>query len=138
MKYIKEMSEETDLNIQPHNSVKEAVNNSDIIIAATNSKTPILNGKWLKRGFFVGSINMNEEIDDELPRISDRIIVDDLESILKRSSLQVILKKKEGRMSEKDNILLINGGIPVEDAVVIFRLYEIAKKRGIGTEFRFQ
>ena len=100
---------------------------------------------------------MNEEIDDDLPRISDKIIVDDLESVLKRSSLQVkiergefssqdihgelseiILKKKEGRITEKDNILLINGGIPVEDSVVLFRLYEIAKKRGIGTRFRFQ
>ena len=157
MQYVKEMSEKTNLNIQPHDSIKNAVNNSDIIIVATNSKTPVLNGEWLKRGFFVGSINMNDEIDDELPRISDKIVVDDLESILKRSSLQVkiergafssqdiygelseiILKKKEGRITEEDNILLINGGIPVEDAVVLFRLYETAKKRGIGTKFRFQ
>jgi ornithine cyclodeaminase len=45
---------------------------------------------------------------------------------------KIILDKKFGRMSDKENIIFIGGGMPVEDVAWSYSVYKNAVKMGIG------
>jgi thiomorpholine-carboxylate dehydrogenase len=68
-------------------SVKEAVCDADVLVTATNSKTPILRGEWLKRGCHVNAVGACRpdwrELDDEA--MANVLFVDSREAALKES-----------------------------------------------------
>src|SRR5207253_3353637 len=68
-------------------SAEEAVRDADVIVTATNSKTPILRGAWLKPGSHVNAIGACRpdwrELDDEA--LSNIVFVDSREGALKES-----------------------------------------------------
>ena len=86
--FAREMSSAT-LPVKPVESAREAVEGSDIVLAATNSNTPVLDGAWLEPGTHVISIvasniglqqggfirEKRRELDDETVRRADRIVV---------------------------------------------------------------
>ena len=86
--FAREMSS-AQLAAQPVESAREAVGGSDIVLAATNSNTPVLDGSWLEAGAHVTSIvasnvglqqggfirEKRRELDDETIRKADRIVV---------------------------------------------------------------
>jgi ornithine cyclodeaminase/alanine dehydrogenase-like protein (mu-crystallin family) len=65
----------------------EAVNGADVVVTATNSKTPVLKGSWLKPGCHVNAIGACRpdwrELDDEA--MSNVVFVDSREGALKES-----------------------------------------------------
>lgn len=79
--FAKKMSHELGLNVTPANGVQEAAANADIVITATNAKTPILEGDWLKPGTHITSIangdktRTRQELDDATLRRADPIFV---------------------------------------------------------------
>jgi thiomorpholine-carboxylate dehydrogenase len=68
-------------------SAEEAVRDADVIVTATNSKTPVLNGAWLKPGCHVNAIGACRpdwrELDDEA--MSNVVFVDSREGAMKES-----------------------------------------------------
>src|SRR5437016_7892957 len=68
-------------------SAEEAVRGADVVVTATNSKTPVLKGSWLKRGCHVNAIGACRpdwrELDDAA--ISNVVFVDSREGALKES-----------------------------------------------------
>jgi thiomorpholine-carboxylate dehydrogenase len=66
---------------------EEAVRGADVIVTATNSKTPVLKGAWLKPGCHVNAIGACRpdwrELDDEA--MSNVVFVDSREGALKES-----------------------------------------------------
>ena len=68
-------------------SAEEAVRGADVIVTATNSKTPVLKGAWLKQECHVNAIGACRpdwrELDDEA--MSNVIFVDSREGALKES-----------------------------------------------------
>jgi thiomorpholine-carboxylate dehydrogenase len=68
-------------------SAKEAVCGADVLVTATNSKTPILRGEWLKRGCHVNAVGACRpdwrELDDEA--MANVLFVDSREAALKES-----------------------------------------------------
>jgi ornithine cyclodeaminase/alanine dehydrogenase-like protein (mu-crystallin family) len=66
---------------------EEAVRGADVVVTATNSKTPVLKGSWLKSGCHVNAIGASRpdwrEQDDEVMR--NVVFVDSLEGALKES-----------------------------------------------------
>jgi ornithine cyclodeaminase/alanine dehydrogenase-like protein (mu-crystallin family) len=68
-------------------SAEEAVRGADVIVTATNSKTPLLKGAWLKLGCHVNAIGACRpdwrELDDDA--MSNVIFVDSREGALKES-----------------------------------------------------
>jgi ornithine cyclodeaminase/alanine dehydrogenase-like protein (mu-crystallin family) len=68
-------------------SAEEAVRNADVIVTATNSKTAILKGAWLKRGSHVNAVGACRpdwrELDDEA--MSNVVFVDSREGAMKES-----------------------------------------------------
>lgn len=147
---------QTRLDVASMGSVREAVEGADIVVLATTSRKPVLKGEWLRPGIFVGSIAMDEEFDDEVPRRAHKIVVDDMEELVKRSSLkfkfdrgalspkdiygqlgEIVVGRKPGREHDEEEILLVTTGMPMEDVAVLSRVYELAKRRGLGTPFNF-
>lgn len=59
---------------------EEAVREADIVVTASRSKTPVLDGVWLKPGCFVAAIGTSlpdgRELDDETMRRAGRVIVE--------------------------------------------------------------
>src|SRR6266516_650060 len=66
-------------------SAEEAVRGADVVVTATNSKTPVLKGSWLKAGCHVNAIGACRpdwrELDDEA--MSNVVFVDSREGALK-------------------------------------------------------
>jgi ornithine cyclodeaminase/alanine dehydrogenase-like protein (mu-crystallin family) len=83
------------LEIRPVSGAEEAVRGSDMVIAATSSNVPVLDGRWLDPGVHVTSIvvsniglkrggfiaNMRQELDDESMRRAEVIGVNSRETI---------------------------------------------------------
>src|SRR5437764_4926103 len=68
-------------------SAEEAVRGADVIVTATNSKTPVLEGSWLKSGCHVNAIGACRpdwrELDDDA--MTNVVFVDSREGALKES-----------------------------------------------------
>src|SRR2546428_469425 len=68
-------------------SAEEAVRDADVVVTATNSKTPVLKGSWLKPGCHVNAVGACRpdwrELDDEA--ISNVLFVDSREAAMKES-----------------------------------------------------
>ena len=68
-------------------SAEEAVRGADVVVTATNSKTPMLKGAWLKPGCHVNAVGACRpgwrELDDEA--MSNIVFVDSREGALKES-----------------------------------------------------
>jgi thiomorpholine-carboxylate dehydrogenase len=68
-------------------SAEEAVRGADVVVTATNSKTPVLKGSWLKSGCHVNAIGACRpdwrELDDEA--MSNVVFVDSRDGALKES-----------------------------------------------------
>ena len=68
-------------------SAEEAVRGADVIVTVTSSKTPVLNGAWLKPGCHVNAVGACRpdwrELDDEA--MSNVVFVDSREGALKES-----------------------------------------------------
>ena len=78
-----------DIKIEAVNSAREAVEGADIVVAATNSNVPVMDGSWLQPGTHVVSIvasnvgllrggfvsKKRQELDDETVRRSDCIVL---------------------------------------------------------------
>ncbi len=68
-------------------SAEEAVRDADVIVTATNSKTPVLKGYWLKLGCHVNAVGACRpdwrELDDEA--MSNVMFVDSREGAMKES-----------------------------------------------------
>jgi ornithine cyclodeaminase/alanine dehydrogenase-like protein (mu-crystallin family) len=68
-------------------SAEQAVRGADVIVTATSSKTPVLNGSWLKPGCHVNAVGACRpdwrELDDEA--IQNIVFVDSREGAMKES-----------------------------------------------------
>jgi ornithine cyclodeaminase/alanine dehydrogenase-like protein (mu-crystallin family) len=68
-------------------SAEEAVRDADVVVTATNSKTPVLKGSWLKPGCHVNAIGACRpdwrELDDEA--MANVLFVDSREGAMKES-----------------------------------------------------
>jgi ornithine cyclodeaminase/alanine dehydrogenase-like protein (mu-crystallin family) len=68
-------------------SAEEAVRGADIVVTATNSKTPVLKGSWLKSGCHINAVGACRpdwrELDDEA--MSNVVFVDSREGAVKES-----------------------------------------------------
>src|SRR5437762_7608410 len=77
-------------------SAEEAVRDADTIVTATNSKTPVLKGSWLKSGCHVNVVGASRadwrELDDEA--MANVVFVDSREGAMKESG-DVILSGAE-------------------------------------------
>ena len=140
-------------------SAREAVEGADLVVAATNTSQPIVNGAWIAKGAFVVSIvsgdlkTQRRELDDETMRRAALVVSHAKETaraqrhgdlwgpveagILKWEDIhdlsEVVAGKAPGRQRPEDiTVFKNNVGIGLQFAAVAPRVYELARSKGIG------
>ncbi len=154
-RFAKEMSELCQCEVEPVPRPEMAAEDKDIIITATTSREPVLNGHWIAEGTHLNVIGSNflgkAEVDAVAVRRCDSIVVDskdqarleagDFVQPLEEGSIhwadihelgQVIVGRFTGRAHPEDVTLFKSLGIAVEDLVTAARVYEKAKAEGVG------
>jgi ornithine cyclodeaminase/alanine dehydrogenase len=134
---------------------REAVAGMPIVVTATSSKSPVLEGNWLQPGTLVAAIGSNwlqkSELDVETIRRADRIVCDsiaccraeagDFVQALKEGVFSwdqaieladVVAGQKPGRQRDDEIILFKSVGMALEDVALAQRVLELARQRGMG------
>ena len=118
-----------DCDVKPVGSAKEAVENSDVLLTATNSNVPVFSGEWIQPGAHVTSIMggnvglvragvaaaTRRELDDVTIKRTDVIVVNSREQAIQDEQGDLFDPVQAGFLSwEKVGELgeLLNGGIP--------------------------
>jgi alanine dehydrogenase len=137
-------------------TAEKAVRDADIIVTATASAKPVLEGAWISPGAHVNAIGSNfpnkSELDQAAVNRASIVAVDSLEqSQIESGELilafgsdpkrwqtvvelsQIVAGRAAGRTNPDQITLFKSNGIATEDIVVGGRLYELAKARGVGT-----
>jgi ornithine cyclodeaminase/alanine dehydrogenase-like protein (mu-crystallin family) len=158
-RFAREMSEECGIEVIAVASAEDAVRDSDIVTAATNTVEPVIEGRWLEKGSHVNSIVGGDgylarrELDDETIRRAGLIVVGYKPQILidkqaefadriERGMVKVedlhelgelLTGKCRGRQDEKEITLFKNNtGMGIQFAATARLVYEKAKEKGIG------
>src|SRR5262245_5738464 len=154
-RFAAEMSEACGCEVAPVPRPEMAAEDKDIVITATTSREPVLNGHWIAEGTHVNAIGSNflgkAELDAVAVRRCESIVVDskdqarleagDFVQALEEGSIhwadihelgQVIVGRYTGRAHPQDVTLFKSLGIAVEDVAVAARVYTQAQAAGLG------
>jgi ornithine cyclodeaminase/alanine dehydrogenase-like protein (mu-crystallin family) len=142
--------------LQPVETVKEALENADLIVTVTNAVEPVVRREWISPGAHlnvVGSSTPNaREVDTETMAASS-LFVDRCESTINeagdylfaaregaigpdhiRAEIGEVLKgEKPGRTSPEEITLFKSLGLAIEDLAAANQLYRKAKELNAGT-----
>jgi alanine dehydrogenase len=159
-RFADEMSELCRTEVLPVPRPEMAAEDKDIVITATTSREPVLNGHWLAEGTHINAVGSNylsqAEIDAVTVRRCDSIVVDskdqarleagDFVQALEDGSIhwadvhelgQVITGRYTGRAHDADVTLFKSLGIGIEDVAVAAKVYEAARSAGLGKEIEW-
>src|SRR5436853_350380 len=154
-RFAQEMQPVCGCEIEPVPRPEMAAQDKDIIITATSSREPVLNGNWIAEGTHLNVIGSNflgkAEVDAVAVRRCESIIVDskdqarleagDFVQALEEGSIhwadvhelgQVIVGLFTGRAHPQDVTLFKSLGIAIEDVAVAARVYTKAQSAGLG------
>jgi alanine dehydrogenase len=128
-------------------SAEEAVRDADVVVVATTSQTPVLQGAWLAPGAHVNAVGAPRptwrELDDEALRKS-RLYVESREAATSESGDviaagqvfaeigEVVRGLKPGRQSASEITLFKSVGVAVEDVVTADLVYRKARQASPG------
>ena len=139
------------------NSAEEAVKGSDIILAATSSREPVVLSGWVEDGAHITSVGAHmrdaREIDGETVAKA-KVVVDSREACLQEAGDllipmaegligenhiyaelgEIVAGLKPGRTSDSEITLFKSVGLAIQDAAVAKLAYEKAKQAGVGFE----
>jgi alanine dehydrogenase len=143
------------INLIPVSSEEEAVRGADVLITATTSTSPVVQGAWLKPGVHINAIGANfehrRELDSATVAAAKFIATDDTEQV-RYESTDLAVPVSEGKLSwdqvhslgdvvagkikgrnTRDEITLFKSlGVAIEDVALAARAYEKALKLGVG------
>lgn len=154
--FARSMNSEFRAGVKPVESVKEAVQDADVIVSTTPVRSPIISDEWIPEGAHINAIGADAKGKQELdPRILKRakIVVDDWEQashsgeinvplskgeISKRDIYadigEIVTGKKEGRTSGDEITVFDSTGLAVQDIGTAWRAYRKALKIDAGNE----
>jgi ornithine cyclodeaminase/alanine dehydrogenase-like protein (mu-crystallin family) len=149
--------------VRPAASARAAVHGADIVVCATNSQDPVIDGAWLAPGQHVGSVQ-SHELDMVTLERADAIVVRSREAatfhhppgnapveaaevkhldrhlVGKVVELGDVVCGRAGRRSADDVTLFTGGGLGassglgIQFAAVGHAVYQAAKAKGLGRE----
>jgi alanine dehydrogenase len=153
--FAREMCEICQTDVVPVSHPEAAAEKKDIVITATTSREPVLNGNWLAEGAHVNAVGSNfmgkAEVDVVTIRRASCVVVDskdqarleagDFQQALEDGSLhwsnvrelgQVVIGRNAARKHPQDITLFKSLGIAIEDVAVAARVYAKARAEGVG------
>ena len=150
--FARKMSHQLGREVSTAAEPQEAVDGADILIAATNSHKPVINGSWLTPGMHVTSIangdktRTRQEIDEETLRRADPIFVTSKETVCVNESdvfravrdqiiswervheiSSLLLGETPGRTNDRQITLFKLQGTGIMDVAIGLRVYERIK-----------
>jgi ornithine cyclodeaminase/alanine dehydrogenase-like protein (mu-crystallin family) len=154
-RFVQEMTPICGCELEPVPRPEMAAQDKDIVITATASREPVLNGNWIAEGTHLNVIGSNflgkAEVDAVTVRRCESIVVDskdqarleagDFVAALEEGSIhwsdihelgQVIVGRYTGRAKPQDVTLFKSLGIAIEDLAVAARVYAKAQAAGLG------
>jgi len=136
------------------NSVRDAVEGSDIVVTITPSRQPVVSDDWIEPGTHINCIGADAPGKEELDPViltRSKMVVDDWEQASHSGEINVPLAKgivtrndiwgnigevvaglKEGRTSSDEITVFTSTGLAVQDAVTAELAYKKALERNIG------
>lgn len=154
--FASEMAARLAVPIQSTEDARAAVEGADIVLAATNSATPVIDADWLRPGMHVGFIREFEMSDEVLAR-ADRVITHtkqgdiDHHTAIGQEALaqtqrgrgiawadyadlaEVLVGSAVGRGSSAEvTVFMNNFGVGIQFAALGARAYQGACERGLG------
>jgi ornithine cyclodeaminase len=150
------LAKELKMDISLVDDAEAAVRGADIVVAATTSKEPVVQGRWLKPGAFVAAVGAyaaeHRELDDEVIARASCHVIDSRADCLDRAGDFVIpmhaglLRREQvaeiaeiasgartGRKSAEDIIVFKSSGVPIQDLVTAQHIERRAVERGLGS-----
>lgn len=157
--FAREMRERLGVEVIAVESAEDAVRGCQVVIAITNSSTPVFDGGALEPGTHINAAGSNSwlrrEVDNVTIQHSDLIVVDNLEQA-KTECGELIFAAEQGvfrwseavelkhivtgaftRSSAASITLFESQGIGIEDVACCAVVLQKARERGIGTELPF-
>lgn len=126
--FCKKMNGKLGIDVIPAHSPQEAIRGSDIVVAATTSKFPVFDGRWLEEGVHVNAIGAHypeiRELDEYAIR-GHKVVVDTMDSLKECGEFclsnfeerdiyaelgDVVARKKLGRMTPTEITVFKSGG----------------------------
>lgn len=162
-RFCDDMTRRLGVPVMPSRTARGAVDGADIVVLATNSHDPVIDGEWLQPGQHVGSVQTHELDDATLDRV-DRIVsrsadpatfhfppgggpveateIRELPERLRPKvvTLGEVLLGRAGRSAASDITLFTGGGLGASSGLGIQfaaagqAVYEAARAAGIGRE----
>jgi ornithine cyclodeaminase/alanine dehydrogenase-like protein (mu-crystallin family) len=159
-RFAREMGKRLGIEIVPVENPKEAVEEKDIVVAATNSSRPVLEGSWISEGAHVTSIVNSDqrfprrELDNDTFARSDIVVIASLEQCQQDHAAdifesveagalswkrvcelgEVVTGKRGRRNTPKQITLFKNNALAVEFTALAWRVFQIAQREGLGEE----
>ena len=155
--FCREMTEKLQIEIEPAESAEAAARFGDIVITATTSSQPLIQGAWLRPGTHVNAIGANmasrREVDDLSLTRAGLIVVDSIKqakeeagdliqglAVLKRGwegvveLCEIVAGGRPGRNSNDEITIFKSSGIALWDVASAAYIYRQALARGRGKE----
>jgi ornithine cyclodeaminase/alanine dehydrogenase len=156
-RFSKEMSKLIGREVVIAASPEDVVTRSEIIVTATTSRTPVFDGKALRKGTHINAIGAFRpdwrELDDETVQRS-KVVVDSKEAALTEAGDiimplkakrineehiyaeigEIVAGTKKARTNEEEITLFKSLGLGVQDAATAYLAYKKAREAGVGLE----
>ncbi len=155
--FAERMSSALGVDATPAVSPDKAVRGAEIVVAATTSATPVVQGEWLEPGAHINAMGANRlearELDDAAVRRCSLIVADSVDQARweagdlagpvsqgvlrwdRISDLGQLVAGKGPRRTRREEVTLFKSlGLAIEDVAVAAFVYERARKEGLGTE----
>jgi len=158
--FKKEIENELGIEVEIAEQGDDLLINTDIIVAATTSTTPLFSGDKVAEGTHISSIGAHAPAARELDSIlikrasllaaglkeaclaeAGDYIIPISEGVIKKDDIisigNIITGKKKGRTSDSDITVFKSVGISAQDVAVAKLVYDRALDEGIGKDIKF-
>jgi ornithine cyclodeaminase/alanine dehydrogenase-like protein (mu-crystallin family) len=155
--FARRMGERLKLDLVPVSQPREAVEGLPIVVTATSSRQPVLEGAWLTPGTLVAAMGSNwldkAELDAAAVARAGLVVCDDVACCRQeagdfRQALEqglfdwsaavnladVVSGRHAGRGTAEQIVLFKSVGMALEDVAVGHRLLTMAREQGVGRE----
>ena len=147
------------LPLEPQETVRETVRDSDLIVTTTPSRRPLIRQEWIKPGTHLNAIGADAKGKEELEVAllkGAKIVVDDWHQASESGEINVpfaagqITKKdihgtlgevvcgaKRARANPKEITIFDATGLAIQDIAVAWVAYQRGRRHGMGKEIAF-
>ena len=158
--FKREIEKELGIEVNIVENGDDLLENTDIIVAATTSTSPLFSGEKVAEGTHISSIGAHAPVARELDSMTIKrasllvaglkeaclaeagdYIIPINEGVIKEDDIislgDIITGRKQGRTTDKDITIFKSVGISAQDVAVAKLVYDRAVKEGIGQDIKF-